>query len=244
MIVMVSVCVATYNGEKFLREQLDSVLSQLERTDELIISDDGSTDETLNIISSYKDNRICLIHNKGEHGFIKNFENGLKHVHGDYIFLCDQDDIWKANKRQVVLDELKKCDLVIHDAELIDGDGYCLGKNYYSTMHHSNGFWMNLFYSRYLGCCMAFKKEILNECLPFPSTCRGHDYWIGCFAALHYKVRFIPHVLLSYRRHGNNVSQSSEKSNRPFGVKVFKRIDMTFALIRRTIVLNKLIKVW
>ena len=104
---MISVCIATYNGEKYLRKQLDSILNQLEYNDEVIISDDGSSDETLNIISSYNDKRIHVFHNKGEHGVVKNFENGLNHVLGDYIFLCDQDDIWKSNKVQVVLNELK-----------------------------------------------------------------------------------------------------------------------------------------
>ncbi len=158
----------------------------------------------------------------------------MNHVLGDYIFLCDQDDIWKSNKVQVVLNELKDCDLVVHDAELIDGCGLSLGKNYYSTTHHSNDFFMNLLYPRYLGCCMAFKKRILRDCLPFPNSRRGHDYWIGCFAALHYKVNFIPYVLLSYRRHNNNVTSSSQKSHRSILVKLFKRIDIVYFLIGRT----------
>ena len=129
---------------------------------------------------------------------------------------------------------VKDCDLVVHDAELIDGCGLSLGKNYYSTTHHSNDFFMNLLYPRYLGCCMAFKKRILRDCLPFPNSRRGHDYWIGCFAALHYKVNFIPYVLLSYRRHNNNVTSSSQKSHRSILVKLFKRIDIVYFLIGRT----------
>ena len=232
---MVSVCMATYNGERFIKEQICSILPQLGENDELVISDDGSTDKTLDIIFSYNDKRIRVFRNNGKHGFVKNFENGLKHVRGDYIFLCDQDDIWKGNKLHVVFNELNDCDLVIHDAEIIDGDGQSLGKNYFSIMHNNNGFWMNLIYPRYLGCCMAFKKEILYDCLPIPNACRGHDYWIGCFAALHYKIKFVPCVLLSYRRHSNNATPSSEKSKSSFGTKVFKRIDMLFAIIGRTV---------
>ena len=95
---MISVCMATYNGAQFIKEQIDSILCQLSTEDELIISDDGSTDETLSIINSYKDNRIKVFQHKAAEGsaFIKatrNFENAMSHAVGDYIFLSDQDDM-------------------------------------------------------------------------------------------------------------------------------------------------------
>ena len=100
---MISVCMASYNGEKYIKEQIDSILKQLSDEDELVISDDGSTDNTLSVIQSIHDKRIKLIHNQGEHGYSRNFENALKNSKGDYIFLSDQDDVWKDNKVETIL---------------------------------------------------------------------------------------------------------------------------------------------
>ena len=94
----ISVCIATYNGERYIREQLDSILSQLSLDDEVIISDDGSKDSTIEIISSYLDSRIKVFKNNGKHGYVGNFENALNHSSGDFIFLSDQDDIWELQK--------------------------------------------------------------------------------------------------------------------------------------------------
>lgn len=95
---MISVCMATYNGEEYIKEQLESILCQLGEMDEIIISDDGSTDNTLNIIESYNDSRIKIHINTGKHGFVYNFENALQKAKGEYIFLSDQDDIWLPEK--------------------------------------------------------------------------------------------------------------------------------------------------
>ena len=89
---MISVCMATYNGEKYLREQVGSILTQLGENDELVVSDDGSTDSTIDILKSYNDPRIKIFINTGRHGVNSNFENALRHADGDYIFLSDQDD--------------------------------------------------------------------------------------------------------------------------------------------------------
>ena len=107
---MVSVCMATYNGARYLREQIDSILAQLSIDDELIISDDGSTDDTFNIIGGYDDPRIRLLRNRGKHGFSSNFGNALFHAKGEYVFLSDQDDVWIAGKYADVLAKLQQYD--------------------------------------------------------------------------------------------------------------------------------------
>ena len=89
----ISVCIATFNGEKFIQEQIQSILPQLGEDDEIVVSDDGSTDRTMEILELFKDKRIRLLVNEGKHGFIWNFENALRKAKGDVIFLCDQDDI-------------------------------------------------------------------------------------------------------------------------------------------------------
>lgn len=232
---MVSVCLATYNGEKYLREQLDSIICQLSDTDELIISDDGSGDATIDIVKSYHDNRIRLFENKGKHGFISNFENALKQSVGEIILLSDQDDIWKPNKVRVVTDSLKSCDLVVHDAELVDKEGRSIGKTYYQTMHKHTGFVANLLKPRFLGCCMAFNRKVLNKALPLVER-RGHDYWIGMIAIIGFKVSFVDDILISYRRHGGNVTTSSEKSDKSLYKKYLKRLNMIYELLRRIII--------
>lgn len=229
----ISVCMATYNGEMYIREQIESILSQLSESDELVISDDGSTDGTVKIVNSFTDRRIKLIFNTHKHGFIGNFENALRHVNGYYIFLSDQDDIWKPNKVECVLNWLAKYDLVIHNAELINGTGQPIGKNYYDCMHTHDSFVANLIRPRYLGCCMAFNKKVLDIALPFVSQYRGHDYWIGCVASLYFKTVFIDDVLISYRRHGGNISPSSEKSSNGILKMFFKRLDMIRCLMLR-----------
>lgn len=233
---MISVCMATYNGEKYLKEQIDSILIQLSIEDELIISDDGSMDTTLSILASYNDPRIHYMENKGKHGVVSNFENALKHAVGDYIFLCDQDDIWNYDKVKIVISKLKTNDLVVHDAELIDKDGKSMKKNYYSLMHQGTGFLSNLIKTRFLGCCMAFTKEVKEACLPFPKGIAGHDFWIGIYSILKFKVIFIDDILIKYRRHENNVSFSSEKSKNSLYKKFF--------LIRLPILFNILIRIF
>ena len=103
----VSVCMATFNGAPYLREQLDSILSQLHPADELIISDDHSTDDTRAIIESYRDARIRLIVNPGKRGHVRNFAHAMAHATGDFIALSDQDDIWVENRLERMLDQLR-----------------------------------------------------------------------------------------------------------------------------------------
>lgn len=236
---MVSVCLAAFNGEKYIREQVESILMQLGPDDELIISDDGSQDNTVEIVSSFCDKRTALLHNKGKHGLVGNFENALNHAIGDIIFLADQDDIWKPNKLEVIKKQLRQYDLVVHDAEMIDGEGRSLGKTYYSTIHHKKDFISNLWRTRWLGCCMAFRREVLEACLPFPGNIVAHDYWIGMLGMLQFRYCFIDDILICYRRHGNNTSPSGEKSTNTIYYKLItKRMNMLVALTNRYLRLN------
>ncbi len=229
----ISVCMTTYNGERYIMEQISSILMQISDDDELIVSDDGSHDRTLEIVESLKDPRIKIFQNKGKHGFMYNFENALSKAQGDYIFLSDQDDIWIPDKVRIILNELKECDLVVHDAQLVDGDGRDMKKNYYSSLHSRTGFWSNLWKNRFLGCCMAFRKEILGDCMPFPKHICGHDLWIGLIAIKKYKVSFIPDILICYRRHGDNATPASDKSTLSLYQQIVNRMTMLTAIYTR-----------
>lgn len=231
---MISVCMATYNGERFIKEQVDSILCQLNNDDELIVSDDGSVDDTIKILKSYNDVRIKIYYNQN-HGVNNNFANALSHSNGDYIFLCDQDDIWMPDKVRIVKKALENNMVVVHNASIIDGEGKSLGKTYYECTPDKTGFWGNLWKSRYLGCCMAFRSSLLKELMPFPKNVFGHDYWIGLYCDFRYKVHFMDDVLISYRRHGNNVSTSAEKSTASlYSMLIEKRLaTLCKILIRR-----------
>jgi len=210
--MFISVCIAAFNGANYIREQILSVLPQLDENDEIVVSDDGSTDNTIAILKSFKDQRIKLLMNEGKHGFIWNFENALKHAKGDVIFLCDQDDIWKPEKVKVALQALKDHDIVLHDAEIIDKDGVKTGILYSDGLHKRQGFWSNLWKTRWLGCCMAFRRNVLEYALPFPNHIVGHDGWISGVGLAKFDYYYIPDVLMWYRRHGDNASTASERS--------------------------------
>src|ERR1035437_4235872 len=119
---MISVCIASYNGEKYIRQQLDSILSQLTVKDEIVISDDSSSDRTTEIIKGYKDSRIKLFEKCTFKSPIFNLENALKKAKGDFIFLADQDDIWLSYKISHTIKQLKSFDLVVCNGFIVDQD--------------------------------------------------------------------------------------------------------------------------
>lgn len=239
---MISVCMATYNGERFLREQIDSILCQLAPEDELIISDDGSTDGTLGIIQSYNDPRIRLLHHerKAEYAKIKysrnfyyatdNFENALKAARGEYIFLADQDDIWMENKVEKMTSALKHSNLVMSNFNTCNERGQILIDNFYTRSPISSSTILNLINSKFIGCCMAFDKKILVKSLPFPKKLLAHDLWIGLIASRTGTCSFIEESNMYYRRTGNNVSSSTEKSQNSLFFKLYYRICIALKL--------------
>ena len=210
---MISVCVATYNGEKFIREQIDSILCQLSSDDEIIVSDDGSTDGTIVIINCIGDKRIRIIEGPRKHSPTFNFENALKEAKGDYIFLADQDDVWKTNKVEVCMKWLQKYDCVVSDAEVTDSNLNPLYPSLYAIMQVRQGHIYNTVWKNgYTGCCMAFRRNILEVSLPFPKDIPMHDIWIGNVAAYKYNVKFIPDKLILFRRHKETISCNGKGS--------------------------------
>lgn len=209
---MISVCIATYNGEKYLQEQINSILSQLEEVDELVVSDDGSKDNTLSILVSYNDKRVKVFSNQGKHGVVPNFENALRHAQGDVIFLADQDDVWMPEKVKEVMNAIQDCDFVVHNAEMVDGNLKPQGVDFFSLRHTCYGYIQNLWKMRYLGCTMAFKRETLRCILPFPKNILWHDMWAAAVLHLKFRGTLIDKPLMWYRRHGDNASPSGENS--------------------------------
>lgn len=230
---MISVCIATYNGERYLKEQLNSILYQLADNDEVIISDDSSTDATLDIINSYQDSRIKLLPYQKFHSPIFNFEYALKCAKGDYIFLSDQDDVWEDNKVEVMMRALQRSHLVVSDCCVVDANLQVICRSFCNNKSRSKGIISNIIRNNFLGCCMAFRKEVLDKALPFPPSIAMHDIWLGLCASCFYSVEFIPDKLIKYRRHGNNASPTGEKSNLKISYRIKYRLQFIIALIKR-----------
>lgn len=204
----ISVVLAAYNGEKYIREQLDSIVCQLQSEDELIISLDPSSDHTEDIICEYMEiyKNIILVDGPGL-GVIKNFENGLQHVKNEYIFLCDQDDVWLDTKVKDVLSCFQEnVTLVLHDAYMSDEDLQIEHDSFFEFRGVSVGKFKNIIKNSYIGCCMAFKRELLDHILPFPKDIPMHDQYIGLVSECIGKNVLLKKPLIYYRRHGENVS--------------------------------------
>ena len=229
---MISVCIATYNGERFIKEQLDSILCQLGRNDEIIISDDGSKDHTLDIVNAIDDSRIHIYHNVN-HGFVYNFENAMSHAAGDYIFLSDQDDIWFPNKVARCLELLQEHLVVNHNSLIADEEGKGNGRDFFSMHHSKGGFWQTIWRNSYSGCCMAFRRELLEWALPFPKNIASHDIWLGLIAEKKGKTYFLDEPLIYYRRHGHNASSTASKSELGLIKKLKYRSYMLLHSIKR-----------
>jgi glycosyltransferase involved in cell wall biosynthesis len=187
-------------------EQLNSILSQLSATDEVIISDDASSDNTLEIIRAFQDPRIQILERKHSVGIVANFEASLRHSKGTIIFLADQDDVWLPGKVQILSLQLIDHDLTISDCELVDQTLRPLRQPPGRTFKTKKGLLRNLIRNSYMGCCMAFRRNVLNKALPFPKDIPMHDVWIGLVAEMYFKVTMVPDKLVLHRRHQHNAS--------------------------------------
>jgi glycosyltransferase involved in cell wall biosynthesis len=231
----ISVCIATYNGEKYIYDQLESILIQLNVNDEIIISDDFSSDNTIFEVKRFADTRIKIIYNFGDKGYTSNFENALKNVSGDIIFLSDQDDIWLPNKVEFCTKILENNDFVVTDCLLIDENSHIIAQSYYENRHHFTSLIGNLFKFGYLGCCFAFRKEVLQKALLFPpkhNYCT-HDNWLMLVALSYFRYCISDEKMILYRRHEYNASDGGFKSKRTFIFKLKYRIYILNQLIFR-----------
>jgi len=232
---MISVCLSSFNGEHYIHEQIQSILCQLNIEDELIISDDGSTDRTLEIVKCIDDRRIHIITNHTKKGVISNVENALKLAKGEYIFLSDQDDIWLPDKVSISISALQQFDLVVSDCYVTDKELKISHDSFFRLNNSQQNKWKALIRNPYLGCCMAFNRSVLNKALPFPDKIPMHDIWIGNVAAFHFKVKFITQKLIYYRRHGLNASTASESTKASLFKQIEYRTSIIFNLIHQSL---------
>jgi glycosyltransferase involved in cell wall biosynthesis len=214
MIVRASIAMAVYQGETYIKKQLDSIISQMGDDDELVISYDPSTDRTWEIINDYgeKDPRVFVVKNK-ECGVIGNFNNALSHCRGRYLFVADQDDIWLPGKIDHMVEALVKtgASLIVHNGVTIDESDVVISDDFFSMYRIGPSFWRNLLKSRYSGCCMAFTAGFAKIALPIPRDIDAYDRWLGLCAEKFGKIGFLEDVLIQHRVHGKNVTPTQRR---------------------------------
>jgi glycosyltransferase involved in cell wall biosynthesis len=204
-----SVVLATYNGAAYLREQINSILSQTSPPDEIIITDDLSTDSSLFIIEEVLKNSYIpfkIVSNNGIRGYGFNFMNGINYATGDIIFLSDQDDVWNNDKIQKCLDLMKehpKIYVLVHDAKIVTKENLPTGITIFENAKRLGIPIQNLHH----GFCMAIRRDLLRAALPAPQIANfAHDSWINILISCGDHKILYSTVLANYRRHGTNAS--------------------------------------
>lgn len=202
-----SIVLATYNGVRHIQAQLASIACQSRLPDELIVTDDASTDETLDIVARFAKNAqfdVRYWSNDRNYGYTKNFELGLAAASGDLVFLSDQDDVWCSNKLETMcnLAETTEFDVFVNDAWIVDEELRTEHMSLVESKTKKSREVPNLF----TGCCMAVRREFLHSILPIPQGFRGHDRWIGEIAGVLQRKLVYPHPLQLFRRHDQTAS--------------------------------------
>lgn len=216
----ISIAMTSYNGEFYIKEQIDSILSQTVSFDELVICDDCSNDNTPQILKDYSsvDNRIKVFFNETNLGFKRNFEKAIKLCSSNFIALSDQDDIWIPEH----LELLKKaydendCILTCGNSFAADAEGKPIGikskpDTYYLSDKSKEQFLQVLYSNPVQGCTAYFHKDLLNTFIPIPDSQFFHDSWLAQVAITKGKIVFLHEGLLYYRTHNNNVSGGTSK---------------------------------
>jgi glycosyltransferase involved in cell wall biosynthesis len=208
---LVSIAMATYNGERFIKEQLDSIYSQSYEKFEVVVCDDCSSDGTVAILDIYKKKHGLKYHvNKNRLGYKKNFEKAISLCRGKYIALADQDDIWDRGKLEILTAEIKGYPLAASDLALVDDRGTIISRSYESYRRRKipdvPRQYESLIFSNYFpGCAMLLTAELARKVVPVPEEFSHHDWWISFQASLSGGIKYVNMPLVMYRQHGGNV---------------------------------------
>lgn len=255
----ISIALCTFNGEKFIREQLQSLFEQTVKADEIVVSDDGSKDKTLEIIFEFMNKNsipIRILEHKETLGVFKNFEYCISQCSGDIIFTCDQDDYWMPNKLEKHMIEHTKyldASLVYSNAEVVANtldniicplwepkqiSDIKKGKSSYTSLVVKG--------QSIAGCCMSFRRDFFESILPIPDKIY-HDDWIATSACLAGKIIGINECLIKYRQHSNNVVGIIRGSKLSFYKSLFTNVKFyteadTYIYQRHLIMYSHMIK--
>ncbi|WP_194712479.1 glycosyltransferase family 2 protein [Noviherbaspirillum soli] len=214
------IALCTYNGQKFLEEQLASIIAQRQLPDSIVICDDCSSDQTWEILQAFETASpvpVKIVRHADRQGVVRNFETAVGLLQTDIVFLCDQDDLWLPEKISTIaalFESDHEATLVFTDAVLVDEQGQELGESLFSELQISRSEEWALSQGRAFevlcrrnvitGATTAFRRSLLDAALPFPASYL-HDEWLGLLAAATGKVVKLPEPTIKYRQHGNNV---------------------------------------
>lgn len=219
---LITIVMSTYNGEKYIREQIDSILSSTCQEFDLLISDDCSSDQTINIINSYQREYPCRIHvhrNEKNMGYTLNFLNAVGRTNSDYVMFCDQDDVWMPDKIELTLKRMKQLEnnlgsevpiAVFTDAQVVDENLKTINPSFFRSGNlnpQKTDLPHILMENKLIGCTVMFNRALRDVLIehPMPSYARYHDWWIALIAAALGRISYLPKATLLYRQHGNNV---------------------------------------
>jgi glycosyltransferase involved in cell wall biosynthesis len=229
---MRSVVLATCQGEQFVGEQLDSILTQLAPEDEIVVSDDASTDGTLAAIAQRGDPRIRVLAHTTRVGYIANFQRAIDASRGDFVFFSDQDDVWLPNKVATLEAAMRTSQCVASDAIVVDARLQTVHRSYFEW-HGTNRFSRLSIYLRppIVGATMACRREYLQTLLPLPAGV-PHDFWLTFNAACDGTLEVIRTPLILYRRHTNAFSVSATGQRRGMKTIATERAKLIGAMLR------------
>lgn len=250
---MISVAMCTFNGEKYIKEQIESIINQSLVPDEIVICDDCSKDNTVNIIKEVLDNwsgKVHLAVNEKNLGYRKNFEKAISLCKGNIIFLSDQDDVWNRNKIEIMVNALNNSDAILafHDVEVVDENLNLIKRSFWKLLRFNyqkflhNDF-RRIFASNVVqGSACVFRKELFNYAIPFPETA-VHDEWLGLVTVAKGRIIPVNKSLAKYRQSGNNAVGAGtvsllEKITKLITDLHVQNIKLVNELIRRQEVLN------
>lgn len=223
----VDIILATYNGEKFLAQQIESLLAQTHTQWRLLVSDDGSLDSTQEIIKRYSaaDARIVLVNTTRQGGVVANFKKALESAAANYMMFCDQDDVWLKDKVEIMLTELLRREadsgvavplLGFSDLRLVDSQLQTLSESFYRSNQLDPNYNLDPRYlawsSTVYGCTTIFNAALLRLAMPIPGGIPMHDQWFALLAASHGAVFHLPRQTILYRQHDANVVGARRKS--------------------------------
>lgn len=225
----VSICLATFNGEKYLKQQLDSIVNQTYKNLHVVVQDDCSSDDTMAILESYKDKLdIEIYQNDKNLGYIKNFESLIQKAKGDYVTICDQDDIWEPNKITNLVKNIKDNSLIYSDSILIDENGNSLNKTLSKKLKNrfiDSSTALNFLYDNCVSAhAVLFKKELLPYIKDFPKIIYFDNYIAATASSLD-GVKYIDENLVQYRQHSSNTLGNKTKAKTDMKKRVLSKVE-------------------
>jgi glycosyltransferase involved in cell wall biosynthesis len=230
---MRSVVLAACQGERFIGEQLASIVAQLAPDDEIVVCDDASTDATVNVIRQLQDPRIRVFTNPVRLGYIRNFERAVGIAKGDLIFFSDQDDVWLPNKVSTMDVALRQKPCVASDAIVVDEQLSVLHESFFAWRGTRSFSPLEIFMKpAVIGATLACRRSYLRTLLPFPPNV-PHDFWLTLNAACDDSLAIVREPLILYRRHDASLSPSGTTRRRKWQTIFVERARIASALVLR-----------